>query len=157
MEYVPGVPKLSEAYAYSILKANDLEFDGSTLDRMKTFLDQNRMLAESRAAEKLPYESIASYGFNPDNASEVEVARQFNRLKGTEAQLLRPYAIFHAINIQVRRKNEITWEGLRPCVREYSGACASTPEVDDGPRDSDEDAKGSPAGTGKRNSPTRTD
>src|SRR5215472_5338768 len=63
MEYVPGVPRLSEAYAYSILKADADDFDGSTLLRMKGFLEQNPMLAESVAAEKLPYESIASYGF----------------------------------------------------------------------------------------------
>lgn len=117
MEYQPGVPTLSEAYAYSILKAPDLEFDGTTLARMKAFLEQNPMLASRIADEKMPYESIGQFLFNGSNANEVSVALAFNRLKGTEAQMLQPMAIYQASDIRVLTGNQITKDWLLSEIR----------------------------------------
>ena len=109
MEVNPGIPRLSEAYAYSNLKANDLTFDGASLDRMKSFLESTPMVE----ASLMRYESIGVFGFNSQNATEVEIAKAYNRSKAGEASILKPFAIYQAADIQVFKPSQISVQWLK--------------------------------------------
>ena len=119
MEFHGGVPKLSEAYAYSILKANDLDFDGATLSRMKQFLESEPMVASRFADEKLPYESFGVFSFDEGKSNEVAVARAFNRSKAKQAELLSSQAIYKARNIRIFKSNEMSASWIRERLDKY--------------------------------------
>ena len=109
IEILPGVPKLSEAYAYAKLKADDLEFDGATLLNFKKFLEATPIVEE----KLMPYQRLGVFGFNEKNATEVQIARAYNRTKAKEAQTLEPYAMYQAADVQVFQANEISPEWIR--------------------------------------------
>jgi len=109
IEILPGVPKLSEAYAYAKLKAEDLEFDGTTLYKFKSFLETTPIVEE----KLMPYQRLGVFGFNETNATEVQIARAYNRTKAKEAQTLEPYAIYQAADIRVLQAGEINPEWIR--------------------------------------------
>jgi hypothetical protein len=109
IEILPGVPKLSEAYAYAKLKADDLEFDGTTLYKFKNFLETTPIVED----KLMPYQRLGVFGFNETNATEVQIARAYNRTKAKEAQTLEPYAIYQAADVGVLPASEISPEWIR--------------------------------------------
>jgi hypothetical protein len=109
VEMLPGVPKLSEAYAYAKLKADDLEFDGTTLFNLKKFLDATPIVEE----KLMPYQRIGVFGFNDSNVTEIQIAKAYNRTKAKEARTLEPYAIYQATDIQVFQAGAINPEWIR--------------------------------------------
>jgi hypothetical protein len=100
---------LSEAYAYAKLKADDLAFDGATLARFKKFLEMTPIVEE----KLMPYQRLGVFGFNEKNATEVQIARAYNRTKAKEAQTLEPYAMYQAAEVQVFQASEINAEWIR--------------------------------------------
>ncbi len=109
LEYYTGVPSLSEAYTYAKLKENDLMIDGSNLNRMKEFLDANSLVE----ANLMPYEPIGAFGFNEQSATEVQIARAYNKMKAAQAAILDDQAIYHAEGITVFNANQVSFQWLR--------------------------------------------
>lgn len=109
MEFYAGSPRLSEAYVYSLIKADTLEIEGANFLEMKKFLDASPLVA----AEQLPYEFVGVFGFDPSNASEVRIAQAFNRLKGEQARLLRDRAIYQAVDVQVFSAQQATFDWVK--------------------------------------------
>ncbi|QOV91305.1 C1 family peptidase [Humisphaera borealis] len=109
MEFYAGVPRLSEAYVYSLIKQNTLDIEGANFLEMKKFLDANPLVS----AEVFPYEFVGVFGFNPNNADEVRVAQAFNRVKGEQAKLLRDRAIFQAADIKVFTASQMSFDWLK--------------------------------------------
>ncbi len=113
MEFYPGVPRLSEAYVYSLVKKEALNPDGATLELMKEFLDTHGIVAE----EKLPYELVGVYEFDAKNADELAIGRAFNLKRARQAAILEDYAIYHARGVKVFQKPDITWDWIEKTLR----------------------------------------
>jgi hypothetical protein len=113
LEFFPGVPKLSEAYLYSTIKADALSIEGSNLNELKKFLESTPLVAE----EVLPYELIGVFAFNQKKASDVEIGRAFNEKKGRQARLVQDQAIYQARDITVVDKADISWDWLERTLR----------------------------------------
>ncbi len=114
MEFFPGVPKLSEAYLYSTLKAEALSVDGASLDEMKKYLDTTPLVAD----EVMPYELVGVFAFDSEDATEVKIGRAFNEKKGRQARLVEDRAIYKATGVRVVHDGEITWDWLERTLRE---------------------------------------
>jgi hypothetical protein len=114
MEFFPGVPKLSEAYLYSTLKADTLKIEGANLREMKDYLDANPIVAE----EVMPYELVGVFAFDTQSADDVKIGRAFNEKKGRQARLVSDQAIYQARGVSVREGDEITWEWIERTLRE---------------------------------------
>lgn len=113
MEFYPGVPRLSEAYVYSLIKADALTLEGSNFHAMKEFLDTHPLVA----LEKMPYELVGVFSFNEKIPSEVEIGRAFNLKRGRQAAILRNHAIYQARGINVHNKSQITWDWIEKTLR----------------------------------------
>ena len=112
MEFYAGSPRLSEAYVYSLIKENSLNIEGANLAEMKSFLEQNPLVAQ----DVFPYEFVGSFGFNANEADEVRVAKAFNRVKGEQARILRDRAIYQAVDIKVLDRKDATWDFIRQSI-----------------------------------------
>ncbi len=113
LEFFPGVPKLSEAYLYSTIKADALKIEGASLHEMKQFLDATPLVAE----EVFPYELVGVFEFNTKVATEVEIGRAFNEKKGRQARLVEDQAIYRARGVTVLDQKDITWEWIEKTLR----------------------------------------
>jgi hypothetical protein len=109
MEAWAGVPKLSEAYAYSLLKANDVSPEGASVDQVKKFLETTPMLE----AGKLAYEPLIGVKHFSKSTSEQTIARIFNAERGEEAALLRPQAIYQAVDVRAYKQTEVSLQMIK--------------------------------------------
>ncbi|MBX3363521.1 MAG: C1 family peptidase [Phycisphaeraceae bacterium] len=113
MEFYPGVPRLSEAYLYSLIKADALTLEGTNFNAMKEFLERTPLVA----LDMMPYELIGLFSFDEDNPSEVEIGRAFNLKRGRQAAILRNHAIYQARGVRVYTKPQITWDWIEQTLR----------------------------------------
>lgn len=109
MEMMGGVPQLSEAYAYSMLKADDLTTEGTNLYQMKAFLDSMPMIE----SKYMLYNNIVGTQSFGQNATEQQVAKMFNKERGQEARLLAPRAMYQARGVRVYTPAQVNWDWIK--------------------------------------------
>lgn len=97
MEAYGGVPSLSEAYAYSLLKAEHANPEGASPQQLKQLLESTPMLA----ASKMNYANIVGVTRFGNDSNELQVARWFNAQRGHEAAFLAPQAIYQARGVRL--------------------------------------------------------
>lgn len=113
MEFHPGVPHLSEAYAYALLKEGALTLEGANFPALREFLESTPIVA----AERMPYELLGLFSFNEKNPDELAIGRAFNQKRGEQARMLAPFAIYHARGVRDYTPDQIDWAWIERTLR----------------------------------------
>jgi hypothetical protein len=113
MEFHPGVPHLSEAYGYALLKEGALTLEGANFPALREFFEATPMVA----AERMPYELLGLFSFNDKDPTELAIGRAFNQKRGEQARMLAPFAIYQARGVRDYTRDQIDWDWIERTLR----------------------------------------